>query len=113
MFKPDRHHIIIAVKTLAVQALLFCSILLVVWGSQKLYGLIDQTRFPVPYQVTVTEGMTDEQKGKELIDALTARMRYELNSTFAGAPTTSCSTLCAGQPRVPPVRHLLRHQDTA
>ena len=26
--------------------------------------------------------MTDEQKGKELIDALTARMRYELNSTF-------------------------------
>mgnify|MGYP000721902479 FL=1 len=82
MFKPDRHHIIIAVKTLAVQALLFCSILLVVWGSQKLYGLIDQTRFPVPYQVTVTEGMTDEQKGKELIDALTARMRYELNSTF-------------------------------
>lgn len=26
--------------------------------------------------------MTDEQKGKELIDALTARMRYELDSTF-------------------------------
>ena len=82
MFKPDRHHIIIAVKTLVIQALLFCSILFVVWGSQKLYGLIDQTRFPTPYQVTVTEGMTDEQKGKELIDALTARMQYELHSTF-------------------------------
>ncbi len=74
MFKPDRHHIIIAVKTLVI--------LFVVWGSQKLYGLIDQTRFPTPYQVTVTEGMTDEQKGKELIDALTARMQYELHSTF-------------------------------
>ncbi len=82
MFKPDRHHIIIAAKTLAIQVLLFCSILLVVWGSQKIYGLIDQTRFPTPYQVTLTEGMTDEQKGKELIDALTARMRYELDSTF-------------------------------
>lgn len=82
MFKPDRHHIIIAVKTLVIQTLLFCSILFVVWGSQKLYGLIDQTRFPTPYQVTVTEGMTDEQKGKELIDALTARMQYELHSTF-------------------------------
>lgn len=82
MFKPDRHHIIIAAKTLVIQALLFCSILFIVWGSQKLYGLIDRTRFPTPYQVTVTEGMTDEQKGKELIDALTARMQYELDSTF-------------------------------
>lgn len=82
MFKPDRHHLVIAAKTLIIQALLFCSILFAVWGSQKLYGLIDRTRFPTPYQVTVAEGMTDEQKGKELIDALTARMQYELNSTF-------------------------------
>ena len=82
MFKPDKHHLVIVGKTLSIQIILFCAILFVVWGAQKVYSLIDPVSFPQAYQVTVTEGMSDHEKGKELIDALTARMRYELNSTF-------------------------------
>lgn len=82
MFKPDKHHFIIAGKTLSIQVILFFAILFVVWGSQKIYAFIDPVTFPRPYEVTVSEGMSDTDKGAQLIDALTARMRYELNSTF-------------------------------
>jgi hypothetical protein len=43
---------------------------------------MDRVTFPSAYQVTLTEGMSDEQKGKELLDALSNRLRYELDSTF-------------------------------
>jgi len=82
MLKPDRHHVIIAGKTLAIQASLFCSLFFLLWGAQKLYALVDQVSFPEPYQVQVSEGMSDTQKGSELVDALTARLRYELDSVF-------------------------------
>lgn len=82
MFKPDRHHLVIAGKTLTIQVLLFCAILFVIWGSQKIYAFIDPVSFPQAYQVTVTENMSDHEKGQQLVDALTNRMRYELHSTF-------------------------------
>lgn len=82
MFTPDKHHLVIAGKTLSIQVILFCAILLVVWGAQKVYSFIDPVSFPHAYQVTAAEGMNDHEKGKQLVDALTARMRYELDSTF-------------------------------
>ena len=82
MSKLDSHHLVIAGKTLLVQGLLFGAILLPVWGSQYLYSLLDRVVFPLSYQVTYREDMTDSEKGPLLIDALTARLRYELDSTF-------------------------------
>lgn len=82
MFKPDKHHLVIAGKTLSIQIILFFAILFVVWGAQKIYAFLDPVSFPHAYQVTVAEGMSDHEKGKQLVDALTNRMHYELNSTF-------------------------------
>lgn len=82
MFKPDKHHLVIAGKTLTIQVILFCAILFVLWGAQRIYAFMDPVSFPQAYQVTVTEGMSDHEKGKQLVDALTNRMRYELHSTF-------------------------------
>lgn len=78
---PSRERMFIVGRTLGVQALLFLGILFVVWGSQKLYTLIDRVKFP-PYQVSITEGMSDEDKGVELLSALTHRLEAELDSTF-------------------------------
>ncbi len=57
------------------------SIIFVVWGSQKLYSFIDPVVFPHAYQISA-DSTTEEQKGVELIDAITSQMNYELNSTF-------------------------------
>ncbi len=80
--KLDRQHAFIVCKTLFIQACIFVSILFVMWGSQKLYALCDKVRFPEPMPVALEAGMTDEQKGAVLLDAITNRMRYELDSTF-------------------------------
>lgn len=82
MFRPDKHHFVIVAKTLIIQGLLFFSILFVMWGAQKLYAVVDPVSFPKAYEVTYTPGMTDHDKGKQLVDALTNRLRYELDSTF-------------------------------
>lgn len=82
MLKPDRHHFVIAAKTLVIQALLFLGLLFILWGSQKLYALIDPVSFPQAHQVALSEGMSEEAKGVQLVDALTSRLRYELDSTF-------------------------------
>ncbi len=78
---PSRERMFIVGRTLGVQALLFLGILFVVWGSQKLYTLIDRVKFP-SYQVHTAEGMSDEDKGIELLSALTHRLEAELDSTF-------------------------------
>ncbi len=71
----------IAGRTLGIQILLFLGILLAVWGSQKLYALVDPIRFPA-FQCKVGENMADEEKGAELLSALTNRLEKELDSTF-------------------------------
>lgn len=82
MWKPDSHQLIIVGKTILVQLVLFFSILLVVWGAQKFYSFIDQTEFPTAVQVSYNSDMTEEQKGVELMDAITHQLRYELGSSF-------------------------------
>ncbi|MBO4317942.1 MAG: DUF2333 family protein [Mailhella sp.] len=82
MPKLDKQHIIIAVRTLLIQAGIFVSIVFIMWGSQKLYALCDTVRFPEPMPATYEQGMSEEQKGVALLDALTNRMRYEMDSAF-------------------------------
>ena len=81
MIHPEKRHFIIVAKTLGIQVLLFVGILFTVWGSQKLYTMIDPVTFPV-YQVNVQKDMTEQARGAELLTALTNRMNAELNSTF-------------------------------
>lgn len=69
-------------KTLGIQLGIFISILFVMWGGQKLYTLTDTVVFPEHYQVTYNPDMKDEEKGVQLLSALTDRMKYELNSTY-------------------------------
>lgn len=69
-------------KTIVVQALLFCSIVLTVWGTQALYGLMDPNTFPEAYAVKATATSTEPEKGKALADAITWQLRRELDSTF-------------------------------
>jgi hypothetical protein len=78
---PSRERMLIVGRTLGVQVLLFLGILFAVWGSQKLYTLIDRVKFPA-FQANVAEGMSDEDKGVELLSALTHRLEAELGSTF-------------------------------
>ncbi len=70
-------------KVLLVQLALLCSILFVLWGSQFLYSKIDRVTFPTGH---VIEGdvaaMSENDKGKALLDAITFQMKRELGSTF-------------------------------
>ncbi len=69
-------------KTLLVQLCLLTGILLVAWGSQALYAKLDRTEFPEPVHITDAAKLTENDKGKALIDAITHQMRYELDSSF-------------------------------
>jgi len=82
MWKRNNHHFIIVGKTILIQLTFFFAIIFVLWGAQKLYSFTDQTVFPTPYTAVITQGMSDADKGSQLIDALTNRMRYELDSTY-------------------------------
>ncbi|MGN1038986.1 MAG: DUF2333 domain-containing protein, partial [Mailhella sp.] len=81
MIHPEKRHAIIAAKTLGIQLLLFIGILFTMWGSQKLYTLIDPVKFSA-YQIEKKENMTEQEKGSALLGALTHRMSAELHSTF-------------------------------
>lgn len=81
MLHPEKRHLVIVGKTLAIQVLLFVGILFTLWGSQKLYTLLDPVKFPV-YQAEIKENMTEQEKGVALLSALTHRMSEELDSTF-------------------------------
>ncbi len=69
-------------KTLLFQICLLVGIVVVVWGTQALYSRIDRTEFPEPVFVAEGATMSENDKGKVLVDAITHQMRYELNSTF-------------------------------
>lgn len=73
----------IVLKTVAIQVGVLAVLLLVIWGSQKLYSMLDQTSFPEPYQLPENvASLSENEKGKILIDAITSQMRHELNSPF-------------------------------
>ncbi len=82
MLKLNNHHFVIAGKTILIQLLVFIGILFVMWGSQKVYSLIDKTTFASPYEVQLSENMSEEEKGVQLLNALTNQMQYEMNSIF-------------------------------
>ena len=69
-------------KTLMVQLCLLCGLFLLVWGAQGLYSAIDQTTFPESVKFGDTKNMSENDKGKALVDAITHQMRRELDSTF-------------------------------
>ncbi|WP_346667062.1 DUF2333 family protein [uncultured Desulfovibrio sp.] len=73
----------VVIKTLAVQVCLFIGIILLMWGAQTLYGKIDRTTFPDA--VSLPENavqLSENEKGKLLVDAITHQLRRELDSTF-------------------------------
>ena len=73
----------VVLKTLAVQACLLVGILVVVWGLQRVYAMVDTTTFPDPVAVPENaDQLSDNEKGKILLDAITHQLRYELNSPF-------------------------------
>lgn len=73
----------VVLKTLAVQACLLLGILAVAWGLQRAYSLVDVTTFPEPVAVAAdADSLSDNEKGKILLDAITHQMRRELDSTF-------------------------------
>lgn len=73
----------VVLKTLLVQACLLVGILLTVWGLQRLYGMVDRTTFPKAAAVPANvDALREHEKGKVLLDAISAQMRRELDSTF-------------------------------
>lgn len=73
----------IVLKTIGIQLALLLGILLVLWGSQKLYSAMDETRFPDPMPLPENPAkLAENEKGKILLDAITYQIRRELNSTF-------------------------------
>lgn len=68
-------------RTIGVQIGLLIGILLVLWGAQKLYGKFDQNVFPEPVAVPENvANLSENEKGKILLDAITNQMRRELHS---------------------------------
>ncbi len=70
-------------KVLLIQVLIFLAVLFIVWGSQKLYSLVDPVVFPQGYALAPEMATAPENdKGKALLDALTFQIRRELDSPF-------------------------------
>ena len=70
-------------KVLLIQALIFLGILFVLWGSQRLYALVDPVSFPQGNVLTEDMASASENdKGKALLDAITFQLRRELDSPF-------------------------------
>lgn len=67
-------------KTLLVQVGLLCALLFVIWGAQRLYGAMDPVVFPEPVAVPEAAGLSENEKGKILVDAITFQLRRELDS---------------------------------
>lgn len=70
-------------RTIGVQLAILIGLFLLLWGSQKLYSSIDQTRFPEPMALPAdAANLPENEKGKILLDAITYQMRRELDSRF-------------------------------
>jgi len=70
-------------KVLLIQALIFLGIVFVLWGSQRLYALIDPVAFPQGNVISAEMASASEnEKGKALLDAITFQLRREMDSPF-------------------------------
>ncbi len=82
MLGLDNKYFLVAGRVIATQIILLIAIFSFVWGSQKLYSLVDKVVFPTPAPINLTENTTEIEKGVELLDSITYQLRYELDSTF-------------------------------
>ena len=73
----------IVLKTIGIQLGLLFILFLCIWGSQKLYTTIDQATFPEAMPLPENpDKLSENEKGKILLDAITEQMRKETSSTF-------------------------------
>ncbi|MCR5813617.1 MAG: DUF2333 family protein [Desulfovibrio sp.] len=80
---PTSSRLASLLRNAAFQIVLFVLLLALLWGGQRAYSALDQTKFPTPYEITAKASELPEQaKGKVLLDAITHQMQYELSSTF-------------------------------
>ncbi len=78
----NESHLTMALKVMAIQGGILLVIIALVWGTQKLYAMIDPVVFPNPAPVSYSQGMSEERKALDIIDAITYRLKYELGSFF-------------------------------
>lgn len=70
-------------KTIGIQLGLLLLLFVVIWGSQKLYSLVDTTSFPDPMPLPENPAkLSENDKGKILLDAITYQLNRELHSSF-------------------------------
>lgn len=70
-------------RVLLVQALIFFGIIFIIWGSQKLYSMVDETTFPYGYKLEPEMvAKSESEKGKILLQSITFQMQRELGSSF-------------------------------
>ena len=68
-------------RTIGVQLGILVALLLIIWGAQRLYSRVDQTTFPEPMPLPENAAkLTENEKGKLLLDSITYQMRRELDS---------------------------------
>lgn len=80
---PGIHKTHIVLRTLSIQLGILLGILAALWGLQRLYSTVDQTTFPEAMSLPENAvNLSDNEKGKILLDAITCQMRRELSSTF-------------------------------
>ena len=72
----------VVAKTLGIQVCLFVGLLVLVWGSQAFYGVIDTKKFPQAYTVGETANLSENDKGKLLVDSVTNQLRREMGFVF-------------------------------
>lgn len=70
-------------RTVGIQLGLLLALFLCLWGSQKLYSWMDPVVFPEAMPLPEhAENLTENEKGKLLLDAITYQMRHETDSIF-------------------------------
>lgn len=68
-------------RTIGVQLAILVGLFLILWGAQRLYAKLDPTTFPESAPIPENAAsLSENEKGKILLDAITYQMRRELDS---------------------------------
>lgn len=80
---PGIHKTRIVLRTLGIQLCILLGILVALWGLQRIYAAVDETTFPQAMPLPENAAsLSENEKGKLLLDSITWQMRRELNSRF-------------------------------